>query len=118
MFLAIGLLYLTFTPSERWAEERTSFRNIPILTVFWLFSLLFTVAAPFIPNTSLLTSVPSVVVPVLGTSLLIIGSAYWLLWAKVLPLLGFQILHEVIQLPDGSERVKYTVSKSPPPLSL
>ena len=109
VFLGVGLLYLTFTPSERWAEQRTSFRNIPILTVFWLLSLVFTLAAPFIPNTSFLTSIPFYVVPVLGTSLLAIGLAYWFLWAKILPLMGFHILHEVVQLPDGSERVKYTV---------
>ena len=114
MFLGVGLLYLTFTPSERWAEQRTSFRNIPILTVFWLLSLLFTLAAPFIPNTSFLTSIPFYVVPVLGTSLLGIGLAYWFLWAKILPLMGFHILHEVVQLPDGSERVKYTVRLPPP----
>lgn len=42
--------------------------------------------------------------------MLAIGTVYWLVWAKLLPLLGFHIQHEVIQLPDGSERVRYVVS--------
>jgi hypothetical protein len=54
--------------------------------------------------------VPFYVVPTLGTSLLAIGTVYWMLWAKVLPLVGFHIQHEIEQLPDGSERVRYIVS--------
>jgi len=69
-------------------------------------SLLFVVAAPFIPN-NLIPGIPSAVVPALGTSMLAIGAVYWLVWAKVLPLMGFDIQHEIVQMPDGSERVKY-----------
>jgi phosphatidylinositol 4-kinase len=109
LFLGIGLLYLTWTPSEKWREERTTFKSFPILTIFWCLSLMYVIAAPFIPN-KLPPSVPFYVVPTLGTSLLAIGTAYWLLWAKVLPLFGFHIQHEIEQLPDGSERVRYIVS--------
>ncbi|KAK3357722.1 phosphatidylinositol 4-kinase-like protein [Lasiosphaeria hispida] len=105
IFLAFGLLYLNFTPSERWAEQRTTFRSSPLLTVFWIASLLFSVGAPFIRN-SLIPAIPYYVVPTLGTSMLAIGTVYWLVWAKVLPLLGFHIQHEIVQMPDGSERVK------------
>lgn len=49
-------------------------------------------------------------VPTLGTSLLAIGTVYWLVWAKVLPTFGYHIQHEIVQMPDGSERVKYKVS--------
>ncbi|KAH8878577.1 amino acid transporter [Thozetella sp. PMI_491] len=113
IFLAIGLLYLTFTPSERWTDHRTTFRNIPILTVFWILSLLFTVSAPFIPTVSFFATIPFWVVPSLGTSLLAIGTIYWVGWAKLLPAMGYHIQHEIVQLPDGSERVKYTVSTPP-----
>lgn len=108
VFLAIGLLYLNFTPSERWAEQRTTFHSSPILTIFWIISLLFTLGASFIPNT-LLPAIPWYVVPALGTSMLGIGTVYWLVWAKVLPMMGFHIQHEIVQMPDGSERVKYKV---------
>ncbi|KAL2270446.1 hypothetical protein VTJ83DRAFT_2630 [Remersonia thermophila] len=106
VFLAVGLVYLNFAPSERWAEQRTTFRSSPLLTIFWIISLLFVLAAPFIDN-GFLKTVPFYVVPTLGTSLLGIGTAYWLVWAKVLPALGYHIQHEIVQMPDGSERVKY-----------
>lgn len=109
VFLAVGLLYLNFTPSERWAEQRTTFRSSPLLTIFWIASLLFVLGAPFIKNNQL-NAIPYWVVPTLGTSMLAIGVVYWLVWAKVLPLLGFHIQHEIVQMPDGSERVKYKVS--------
>ena len=69
------------------------------------------VGAPFIRN-NLLSTIPYYVVPTLGTGMLAIGTAYWLVWAKVLPLLGFHIQHEIVQMPDGSERVKYKVNAS------
>lgn len=69
--------------------------------------------APFIKNNQL-NAIPYWVVPTLGTSMLAIGVVYWLVWAKVLPLLGFHIQHEIVQMPDGSERVKYKVSESFP----
>ena len=112
LFLAIGLLYLNFASSERWAEQRTTFRSSPLLTLFWILGLLFSLSAPFVPNT-LSGNVPFFVVPTLGTSMLAIGAVYWLIWAKVLPAFGFQIQHEIVQMPDGSERVKYKVSPFP-----
>jgi hypothetical protein len=74
-------------------------------------SLLFVQAAPFIPN-QFLSNVPFYVVPTLGTSLLGLGTVYWLGWAKLLPAFGYDIQHEIVQMPDGSERVKYKVSSS------
>lgn len=79
------------------------------MTIFWILALLFVQVAPFIEN-DFLENLPFYVFPTLGTSLLVIGTAYWLVWAKVLPAFGYQIQHEVVQLPDGSERVKYKVS--------
>ncbi len=113
VFLAIGLVYLNFATSERWADQRTTFRSSPLLTIFWIVSLLFVQAAPFIPN-SFLLNVPFYVVPTLGTSLLALGTLYWLIWAKVLPAFGYDIQHEIVQMPDGSERVKYKVRFTPP----
>lgn len=113
LFLAVGLLYLNFASSERWADQRTTFRSSPLLTVFWIIGLLFSLSAPFVPNTLLGEDVKWYVVPTLGTSMLAIGAGYWLVWAKVLPAFGFQIQHEIVQMPDGSERVKYKVSPSP-----
>ncbi|KAI6631231.1 hypothetical protein MCOR08_005972 [Pyricularia oryzae] len=106
LLIGVGLLYLTFKVSEGWREQRTTFRSYPLLTIFWIISLLYSVGAPFAPN-RMIDAVPFWVVPTLGTSMLAIGVAYWMVWANLMPLIGFQIQHEVIQLPDGSERVKY-----------
>ncbi|KAK4169529.1 phosphatidylinositol 4-kinase-like protein [Cladorrhinum sp. PSN259] len=114
VFLGAGLVYLNFTPSERWAEQRTTFRSSPLLTIFWVVSLLFVQAAPFIPtNVGEAKAIPFFVVPTLGTSLLGIGTLYWLVWAKVLPAFGYSIQHEIVQMPDGSERVKYKLRQFP-----
>ncbi|KAK4212393.1 phosphatidylinositol 4-kinase-like protein [Rhypophila decipiens] len=113
LFLAMGLLYLNFKSSERWADQRTTFRSSPLLTLFWIIGLLFSLSAPFVPNNLLGSDVPFYVVPTLGTSMLAIGAGYWLIWAKVLPALGFQIQHEIVQMPDGSERVKYKLRQFP-----
>jgi hypothetical protein len=109
VLLAVGLVYLNFAPSERWAEQRTTFQSSPLLTIFWIVSLLFVQVAPFIEN-EFLQGVQYYVFPTLGTSLLVIGTAYWLVWAKLLPAFGYHIQHEIVQMPDGSERVKYKVS--------
>ncbi|KAK4039914.1 amino acid permease-domain-containing protein [Parachaetomium inaequale] len=106
LLLAVGLVYLNFAPAERWADQRTTFQSSPLLTIFWIVSLLFVQVAPFIEN-EFLQGVPYYVFPTLGTSLLVIGTAYWLVWAKLLPAFGYHIQHEIVQMPDGSERVKY-----------
>ncbi|KAL2164066.1 hypothetical protein VTH06DRAFT_3280 [Thermothelomyces fergusii] len=111
LFLALGLVYLSFAPSEKWAEQRKNFRSSPLLTIFWIVALLFVQAAPFIEN-DFLQNVPYYVFPTLGTSLLVIGTVYWLVWAKVLPAFGYQIQHEIVQLSDGSERVRYKTQKA------
>jgi amino acid transporter len=116
-FLAVGLVYLNFAPSERWAEQRTTFRSSPLLTIFWIVSLLFVQVAPFIEN-DFLKYVPYFVFPTLGTSLLVIGTGYWFVWAKVLPAFGYHIQHEIVQMPDGSERVKYKVSTTTKPFAI
>ncbi|KAJ2907218.1 amino acid transporter [Zalerion maritima] len=103
VLLGIGLLYLTFAPQENWKQQRTSFRSSPALTVFWIVSLLYVIGAPFIPN-KMLDPIPWYTVPVLGTSMIAVGIIYWGLWAKLAPMFGFHIMHEVEVLPDGSER--------------
>ena len=58
----------------------------------------------------MLNPIPWYTVPVLGTGMLGVGTIYWCVWAKLLPAMGYRILHEVEVLPDGSERVRYVVS--------
>lgn len=107
LLLGVGLLYLRYKPTSGWAEQRTTFSSYTPMTVFWIVSLLYSLSAPFTPNELLGKAIPFWVMPFLGTSMLVIGVGYWLVWANLLPMFGYQIQHEVVQLPDGSERVKY-----------
>lgn len=107
LLLGVGLLYLRYKPNSGWAEQRTTFSSYTPMTAFWIISLLYSLAAPFTPIALWGRTIPYYVMPTLGTSMLAIGVGYWLVWANLLPMFGYQIQHEVVQLPDGSERVKY-----------
>lgn len=114
LLLGVGLLYLRYKPNSGWAEQRTTFSSYTPMTAFWIISLLYSLAAPFTPIALWGRTIPYYVMPTLGTSMLAIGVGYWLVWANLLPMFGYQIQHEVVQLPDGSERVKYVVSHALP----
>jgi hypothetical protein len=108
--VGIGLIYLTYNKGEGWAQERTSFRAPLFTTVFWILSLTFALVGPFIKNDTLTPTIPWYTVPAVGWGTAGIGALYWFSWAKLWPLFGYSIQHEVEQLPDGSEVVRYTVS--------
>ena len=110
VFVGCGLLYLTFSKTQNWAAERRGFRAWPPLVAFWVVSLLFVIIAPFFQNTTVTPAIPWYVLPTVGSSILVLGPLYWFGWAKVWPIFGYAIEHQVEQLPDGSEVVRYMVS--------
>lgn len=110
VFIGIGLLYLTYSKTETWKEERKELHAWPLATAFWICFLGFSLLAPFFRNTTVSGSIPWYVFPTVGTVALPIGVIYWALWAKIWPMFGYAIEHEVKQLPDGSEVVIYKVS--------
>lgn len=110
VFVAIGLLYLTYSKQENWKSQRSELHAWPAATVFWILSLSFVVIAPFIKNTTVTPSIPWYVIPTVGTSVLVLGSLYWVGWAKIWPMFGYAIQHDIEELPDGSEVVKFLVS--------
>ncbi len=112
VLIGAGLLYLTFSKTENWRSERTKLHAWPLTTIFWLCSLAFVIIAPFFRNTTVTPQIPWYIVPTIGTSILVIGPFYWFLWARVWPRFGYAIEHEVKELPDGSEVVKYVVRNS------
>lgn len=112
VFIGIGLLYLTYSKTETWKEERKELHAWPLATAFWICFLGFSLLAPFFRNTTVSGSIPWYVFPTVGTVFLPLGVIYWALWAKIWPMFGYAIDHEVKQLPDGSEVVIYKVSIS------
>jgi hypothetical protein len=79
------------------------------MTIAWVCSLLFVLIAPFLPNDRVTPTVPWFVVPTVGMSVIVIGTIYWVYWFKLWPLFGWAVEAEIETLPDGSERVKYSV---------
>ena len=110
VFIAIGLLYLTYSKTETWREERKELHAWPPATAFWICSLGFSLLAPFFRNTTVTRSIAWYVFPTVGTGGLALGVLYWIMWAKIWPFFGYAIEHEIQQLPDGSEVVKYKVN--------
>jgi len=113
VLIACGLVYLTLSSSSNWKNERTSFYTSNYLTIPWALSLVFVLSAPFIKNNTITPAIPWFVVPIVGCSIIVIGTLYWIYWFHIWPLFGYSVEHNVIVLPDGSERVEYVVCIRP-----
>jgi hypothetical protein len=109
-FVALGLLYLQFSPSEAWTSP---FHSYVPMTVIFLLSNVFLVVVPFIPPTENSTSYPYYVFPLVGVGVLLLGVLYWGLWAKVWPKLGgYKVVAERVILNEdqdgaGQEVIRY-----------
>lgn len=111
IFFVVGLVYLNFMFLECWVEQRIIFWSLFLLMIFWMVLLLFVQVVMFILNqVFMMERLLYYVVFMLGMSLLVIGMVYWLIWVKVLFVFGYYIQYEIVQMFDGSERVKYKVS--------
>ncbi len=106
-FVAAGLIYLHYTPSEGWTSPWHTY--LPII-VLYLLSNVFLAMVPFIPpeGGSSPDGYPYYVFPVVGVGVLLLGAAYWALWTKLLPRVGgYRIEAERKLLDDGVETVQY-----------
>ncbi|KAF8245527.1 amino acid permease [Wilcoxina mikolae CBS 423.85] len=79
-FVASGLLYLRYTPRERWSSP---FQSYTLAILIFGLSNVFLAVVPFIPPLEATTSYPYYVFPVVGVGVLFLGGVYWVLWAKV-----------------------------------
>lgn len=109
VMIACGLVYLTLSKTRDWKRERTSFHTSNHLTIPWAVCLLYALFAPFMKNSIVTPTIPWYVVPTVGSSILALGTIYWVYWFKVWPLFGFSVVHEREVLPDDSERIRYVV---------
>ena len=114
VLVGVGLLYLTYSKREGWKAQRSELHAWPATTIFWILSLVFIIIAPFFRNTTITPSIPWYVMPTVGVSVLMFGGLYWVGWAKIWPMFGYAIQHQVEELPDGSEVVKFVVSYPSP----
>lgn len=108
-FVAAGLIYLHYAPSEKWSSPFHTY--LPVLVIYLLANI-FLAIVPFIPPSGGgidPDGYPYYVFPVVGIAVLLGGVGYWVLWKRVLPRVwGYRIetVHRISEV-DGSERVRY-----------
>lgn len=104
-FVAAGLIYLHYSPTEGWSSPWHSYLPINVL---YLLGNIFLAIVPFIPPDERGTTYPYYVFPVVGVSVLILGGFYWVVWKVVLPRVGgYRIVAERTVLEGGAEVVRY-----------
>lgn len=106
-FVAAGLIYLHYTPSEGWTSPWHSY--LPVILLFFL-SNVFLSVVPFIPPAGVINpdGYPYYVFPVVGVGVLLFGVVYWVGWTKLFPRLGgYRVVGERTTLEDGAEAIRY-----------
>ena len=102
-FVAGGLIYLHYTPHEKWTSPWHTY--LPIIVLF-LLSNVFLALVPFIPPTGPAdpNGYPYFIFPVVGVGVLLLGVIYWAGWTKILPRVGgYKVVAERKVLEDGAE---------------
>jgi hypothetical protein len=106
-FVAGGLLHLYIHRAE-WNWSPPISASLPVV-VFFLFSNVYLVIAPFVPpedGQNIYDSLPYWIHCVVGIGIIFGGGVYWFVWAILLPKLGkYELVREVVVDPiDGWER--------------
>ncbi|KXX75720.1 High-affinity methionine permease [Madurella mycetomatis] len=106
-FVTGGLIYLHYNKSENWASP---WRTCLPVSITYLLLNLFLVITPLVPPSSGWNAggYPYYAFPLAGIGILLLGAAYWVLWAKVWPRLGgYTVVAEKTINEDGEEVVSY-----------
>lgn len=109
--VAFGLLYIYWQKRKGLVEWDPPIKaSIPII-VFFAFSSLYLIVAPYIPPTNGQTvyeDLPYWIHPVVTWGVFGVGAVYWLLWAKVLPHFGgYRLVAKEVLGEDGFWRNKF-----------
>lgn len=106
-FVTGGLIYLHYNKSENWSSPWRTY--LPVSITYLLLNL-FLVITPLIPPSDDWNAggYPYYAFPLAGIGTLLLGAAYWVLWAKVWPRLGgYTVVAEKTINEDGEEVVSY-----------
>lgn len=109
--VAFGLLYIYWQKRRGLVEWDPPIKaSIPII-VFFAFSSLYLIVAPYIPPTdgqTVYQDLPYWIHPVVTWGVFGVGAVYWLLWAKVLPHFGgYRLVAKEVLGEDGFWRNKF-----------
>lgn len=114
--IAFGLLYIYWQKRQGLIEWNPPIKaSIPVV-VFFAFSSLYLIVAPYIPPTNGQTvyeSLPYWIHPVVTWGVFAVGAIYWLFWANILPYYGgYTLVAKEVLGEDGFWRNKfYKISK-------
>lgn len=106
-FVAAGLVHL-YLNRKAWNWRPPFTATLPVV-VFFLFSNIYLVIAPFVPpedGQNVYENLPYWIHCVVGFGVIFIGGVYWLIWAVILPKIGRYELTRgtIIDEIDGWER--------------
>ena len=109
--VAFGLLYIYWQKRKGLVEWDPPIKaSIPII-IFFAFSSLYLIVAPYIPPTdgqTVYEDLPYWIHPVVTWGVFGVGAVYWLLWAKVLPHFGgYRLVAKEVLGEDGFWRNKF-----------
>lgn len=114
--VAFGLLYIYWQKRKGLVEWDPPIKaSIPVI-VFFAFSSLYLIVAPYIPPThgqTVYQDLPYWIHPVVTWGVFGVGAVYWLFWAKLLPKFGgYKLVAKEVLGEDGFWRNKfYKISK-------
>lgn len=109
-FVAAGLVWL-YIKRDEWNWHPPFSATLPVV-VFFMFSNIYLVIAPFVPpeeGQNVYESLPYWIHCVAGFGVIFAGGVYWFIWAKLLPKIGrYQLVREtVVDDIDGWDRAVF-----------
>jgi amino acid transporter len=113
MFILVSLAVFALRSQTSRAWKPALFRYpvlVTIVAVFVPFNLFVLVLSWWPPNVE--KDIPSYVTPGVATGIIAFGLLYWVVFAKVLPALGYEVSSCPDELVDGSRIVTYKRHKS------
>jgi amino acid transporter len=116
IFVSLGLVALKLQPFRNWKPALFSWKVLLSIIAVYVPLNLFVVVLTWWPAPKGLDlQIPSYVTPGVATGIMAFGVGYWVVFAKVLPALGYMVDSQPDELVDGSRIVTYKVSATPKP---
>ncbi|KAL7267445.1 hypothetical protein RUND412_009973 [Rhizina undulata] len=109
IFVSIGILTLHRHPKfEKYKPAILSKRLLRFIAIFWIVLNSFVIGLIWWPVAATPDdTIPWFITPAVATSIIVFGIIYWVVFAKVLPALGWKVERKEEMLVDGSMAVWY-----------
>lgn len=117
ILVSLGVLALPHTqPAFRdWRPQMFSYRVLVTLVAVFVTFNLFVIVLSWWPASAAVEAqkqIPTIVTPSVATAIIFFGIVYWIVFAKLLPALGYEVSSAPDELVDGSRVVTYRRHKT------